>query len=73
MSHLEKIIILEDEVEAALMEDILSAREIPFIIKSYDCLAYDGIFQTNWGWGHIEAEPRYREIIAEIYNDVKES
>ena len=72
MGSLEKIIVLEDEIEAALMEDILNARDIPFIIITYDCLAYDGIFQNNWGWGHIEASPCYRETIEQIYTDIKD-
>ncbi len=70
MSNLEKIIVLEDEVEASLMEDILQERGIPFLIKTYDCLAYDGIFQVNWGWGHIEADPEYRAEIEKIHQEI---
>ena len=72
MSQLEKIVVLEDEIEASLMESILQEREIPFLLKSYDCLAYDGIFQNNWGWGHIEARPEYRQEIEEIYRDLRQ-
>ncbi|MFW5985518.1 MAG: hypothetical protein ACOCQ1_04470 [Halanaerobiaceae bacterium] len=71
MSDLEKIVVLNDEIEASLLKDILKERDIPFLVKSYDSLAYDGIFQNNWGWGHIEADPKYRAEIEEIYQDIK--
>lgn len=61
-----KIIELNNEIEASIMEDILADRDIPYLIISYHSLAYDGIFQIG-GWGHIEADPQYQEEIKEIY------
>ncbi|MTI65806.1 MAG: hypothetical protein FH753_04310 [Firmicutes bacterium] len=73
MSSLIKILILENEVEANLLDEILKDKNIPHIIKSYHDLAYDGIFQTQKGWGHVEALDKYKKEILEIYNDIKQS
>jgi len=66
----EKIIIFENEVEARLMEAILKERNIPHVIKSYHDLAYDGLFQLQKGWGHLEAPEKYREEIETICDDL---
>ncbi len=65
-----KIIIFENEVEARHLEAILKERNIPHIIKSYHDLVYDGIFQVQKGWGHLEAPEKYRAEIEEICDDL---
>jgi len=71
MSDYKKIVILDNEIEANIMEDVLKDRDIPFIIQSYHVPGYDGVFQFHMGWGHVESEERYEEEIIEIYNDIK--
>ena len=71
MSDYKQIIVLDNEIEANIMEDILKEREIPHIIQSYHVPGYDGVFQFHMGWGHIESEEEYREEILEIYSDIK--
>ncbi|WP_432408787.1 hypothetical protein [Wukongibacter sp. M2B1] len=71
MSKYEKIIVLNNEIEARLMDEILKDRQIPHIIQSYYSSAYGVIFQFSGGWGHIEAESKYRNQIISIYNEVK--
>lgn len=71
MEKYKKIIVLNNEIEARLIEEILKERQIPHIIQSYHSAAYDGIFQLNKGWGHIEADVKYEEEIISIYNDLK--
>ena len=44
-----KIVILENEIEAGLMDSILTERGIPHRLKSYHDTAYDGIFQVQKG------------------------
>jgi len=73
MKEYKKVITLNNEIEAKLMEEILKEREIPHIIQSYYSFAYGVIFQTNRGWGHIEAESKYYDEIVSIYNDLKSS
>ncbi len=71
MSKYEKIIVLSNEIEAKLMDEILKDRQIPHMIQSYHSSAYGSIFQFSGGWGHIEAESKYRDQIVSIYNELK--
>jgi hypothetical protein len=70
MEEFKKIIVLANEIEAQLMDSILTERDIPHIMKSYHDSAYDGIFQAHKGWGHIEAPPRYKMEIIAIHADL---
>ena len=58
-----KIVVLENEIEAQLMDSILTERQIPHRLKSYHDTAYDGIFQVQKGWGIVEAPESYRDEI----------
>jgi len=73
MENTEKILVLENQIEAKLMEEILTDKDIPFIIRSYHDSAYDGLWQMQSGWGHIEAPPKYKEKILEVYKIVTKS
>lgn len=70
MKNYIRIINLDNEVEARLIESELEKRNIPFFIQSHYDLAYDGIFQTQKGWGYIEAPPDYQDEIIKIYKDL---
>ena len=70
MDEYKKIVVLDNEVEARLMDSILTERNIPHRMRSYHDSAYDGIFQAQKGWGHIEAPLRYREEIIAIQADL---
>lgn len=71
MSEFKQIVVLDNEIEANIMEDVLKDRDIPHLIQSYHVPGYDGVFQFHMGWGHIESEEEYREEILEIYQDIK--
>ncbi len=70
MDRNEKIIILKNQIEANILGPILMERNIPHIIVSYHDSAYDGIWQMQKGWGHIEAPPEYKDEITKIYQDI---
>ena len=70
MRGYKKIVELNNEVEAKLIESVLIERDIPHLIRSYHDSAYDGLFQAQMGWGHLEAPARYEEEIAQICNDL---
>ena len=70
MLDVERIIDLDNEIIARLMESILNEREIPHIIRTNHDSAYDGLFAYQKGWGFIEADPKFRDEILEIYADV---
>ncbi|MFO8064548.1 MAG: hypothetical protein ACQETQ_04095 [Spirochaetota bacterium] len=66
----EKIVELQNDAEARLVHAHLEDRGIPHVVRSYHDAAYDGIFQVQFGWGHIEAPKEYREEILEIHADL---
>lgn len=70
MNYTVKIVILQNEIEAMYMNMILSEMKIPHLLRSYHDSAYDGLWQAQSGWGHIEAPEEYREEILQIYEEM---
>ena len=68
-----KVAILDNEVEARLIDSILKEREIPHMLRSYHDTAYDGLFQTQKGWGEMRAPQYYEEEILAIIDEVREA
>jgi hypothetical protein len=64
------ILTLENEIKAILLDEILTEKEIPHILRSYRDFVYDGLWQTQSSWGHIEAPEEYRNEIIQIYNEL---
>lgn len=71
MSYL-PIAVLENEFEAQLLENVLTERQIPHLLKSYHDVAYDGLFQFTHGWGHVSAPGLYREEVLKILADIRQ-
>ncbi len=71
MDKLEKIAVLDSEVQAELVDSILEERGIPHLMQSYHDSAYDGIFQTHAGWGHVEAPVTCRDEVLAVIEDIK--
>jgi hypothetical protein len=67
----QKAVILENEIEARLLDSILTERDIPHIMASYYDTAYDGLYQTQKGWGYISAPLAFHEEIQEIISSVR--
>jgi len=65
------IAILENIVEAQIVESILTEQQIPHRIHSYHDTAYDGLFQFQKGWGQVCAPLAFKQPILEILNDVR--
>lgn len=72
MEEFIKIAILENQIEAQLLDSILTERNIPHLIRSYYDTAYNGLFQTQKGWGYVGAPEPYRGEIEEILADLRE-
>jgi hypothetical protein len=66
-----KVIVLDNEIEAQLLDSILEERDIPHLMVSYHDTAYDGLFQTQKGWGHVSAPAPFKQEILEILNEVR--
>jgi hypothetical protein len=67
-----KILMFKNEIEAMLLDEILTEKQIPHLIRSYHDSAYDGLWQTQSGWGHIEAPEEYTDEILRTYNQMSE-
>jgi hypothetical protein len=67
----EKVAVLDNEVQAELMDDVLSDRKIPHIMQSYYDSALDGLFQGGKGWGVILAPATSREEILAALADIR--
>jgi hypothetical protein len=72
MSGPVKILMLKNEIEAMLLDEILTEKQIPHLIRSYHDSAYDGLWQMQTGWGHIEAPEEFTDEILEVYNHMSE-
>jgi hypothetical protein len=70
MNNPVRILMLKNQIEAMLLDEILTEKEIPHIIRSYHDSAYDGLWQTKTGWGHVEAPEEYAGEIVRIYNEM---
>jgi len=73
MERFEKIVVLESEVRARLLEAELTARGIPHLLRSYHDSAYDGLFQNFKGWGRLDAPAEHREEILAILEGLDQS
>jgi hypothetical protein len=72
MSKTVKIVALRNEFEATLLSDILRERGIPHFLKSYHDSVYDGLWQTDSSWGHLEAPEEFRDEILDIFNNMSQ-
>ena len=70
MESFRKIIVLDDEIQAQLVDAVLTDQDIPHTMRSYHDSAYDGLFQGPQGWGHVEAPETYQAQIVEIVKDL---
>ena len=70
MKNYQKIAVLENEVQAQLLDSVLTERGIPHLMRSYHDIAYDGLFQYRQGWGHVEAPDECKKEILEILDEL---
>ena len=72
MPDIIKILVFRNEIEAMFLDEILTERQIPHLIRSYHDSAYDGLWQLQSGWGHIEAPEEYRDEILTIFDQMSQ-
>ena len=66
-----KITAIEDPIEAQLISSVLTERDIPHQVYSFHDTAFNGLFQTQKGWGKLMAPPAFRDLILEIVEDIR--
>ena len=65
------IAILDNIIEAQLIDSILNEYDIPHRIRSFHDTAYNGLFQSLMGWGALYAPISSRVEILEILHDIR--
>ena len=65
------VAILDNIIEAQLIESVLNEYGIPHRIRSFHDTAYNGLFQFQLGWGALWAPNSSRAEILEILNDIR--
>ncbi len=73
MSTTAEILILNNEMEAGLIDGLLNERNIPHMIRSFHDSVYDGLWQMQAGWGQLLAPEEYRDEIMKIYAGMSET
>jgi hypothetical protein len=66
-----KVATLENDIEAILVESILIELHIPYLMRSYYDTAFDGLFQTQKGWGYVSVPRSREEEVKEIISDLR--
>ena len=66
-----KIAVLDNAIEAQLVDSILTERKIPHRLRSYHDTAYDGLFQVQKGWGKLYAPQSQKKEILKVIEDVR--
>lgn len=67
----EKIVTLENLIEAQVLESFLKDEGIPHRMQSFHDTAYDGLFQFQRGWGAVYALPRHGDAIRELLEQIR--
>jgi hypothetical protein len=70
MEEYVRVLTVDDEVKARILEKILTERRIPFQLKSYHDTALDGLYQLQMGWGYVTAPREHATEILEVYRDL---
>ena len=69
MNKAVKILEFHNQFEATRLSEILTEKNVPHLIRTYHDSAYDGLWQTQSNWGHIEAPEEFSEEIIQIFNE----
>lgn len=66
-----RILELKNEIEANLLSSLLDERKIAHVVRRTSNPALEGFFQTNFGWGWLEADERDAAAIRETCADLR--
>ena len=68
-----KIAVIENEIEAQLIQSVLSERDLPHRIRSFHDTAYDGLYQFQMGWGELHAPQDLKRDIMHLLDIIRTS
>jgi len=66
-----KIALLDNGIEAQLLDSILNDQGIPHMLRTYHDTAYDGLFQAHMGWGEVRAPAAFKKTILQILDGIR--
>jgi len=66
-----KIKALDDQFEADVIKDILEKDGIPVIVRSFHDSSFDGIYESQKGWGVVMVPNEFRKIANTLIKDIK--
>lgn len=66
-----KVETIDNEIESQIISDILTERDIPFVIRTYHDEAYGNLFQISKGWGKLYAPEDYKQEIKQIIEEIR--
>lgn len=61
-----RILTIDNQFEAQRIKEILDREGIPHIIRNFHDSAYDGLFQSQQGWGALIADEKYEKRILDL-------
>lgn len=64
---------LDNEIEAQILGGMLVEDEIPHTVVSYHDTVYDGIFQAQFGWGHVEVNDENEHYVTGLLEEIRAS
>ncbi len=65
------IMSLEDQFEADVIKDALEKEKIPVLIRSFRDTSFDGIFESQKGWGVVMVPDDFRQRAKEVLRLIK--
>jgi len=65
--------ILENRFEADRVAQALKEATIPFLIKTFEDTAYDGLYVLQKGWGMVLVPDQFQEEAEKIVAEVKKT
>jgi len=66
-----KVAVIEDMIEAQVLESMLIEQAVPYRIRSFHDTAYDGLFQLQKGWGEVYAPPSCHNTVADLIGEIR--
>jgi hypothetical protein len=70
-TNMVKVTVIDNDIEANLLEATLTDEAIPHLMQCYFDPAYDGIFQRQKGWGCVRAQECDKARVLAILDDIR--
>ena len=67
------VIPIEQKIEADFLRRVLEENGIPHVFISYHDTAFDGLYQLQLGWGHVEVPMDRVSEVRQHYEEIKMS